>query len=101
PMREIAVARELTKHHEETRRGTARSLIAHYEMHPPKGEIVVMAGPCQTEAEPDPVDLAAMVAAEMANGASHRDAARNVAQATGLPRSRIYAISLNAQSSDP
>jgi len=100
PFRDIAVARELTKQHEETRRGSARSLIAHYEMNPPKGEIVVMAGPCRQKAEPDPAALAAMVAAEMDKGASRRDAVRDVAKATGVPRSRIYEISLNALAPD-
>ena len=38
--RQLCVARELTKKFEEFRRGTARELLAHYEAHPPKGEIV-------------------------------------------------------------
>jgi len=98
PGRDIAVARELTKQHEETRRGTAPSLIAHYEMHPPKGEIVIMAGPCRQDTVTDPAEIAAKVAEAMKHGASHRDAVRDVAAATGLPRSRIYAISLDASS---
>src|SRR5436305_10251700 len=40
--RQLCVARELTKKFEEFRRGTARELLAHYEKHPPKGEIVVV-----------------------------------------------------------
>src|SRR5690349_19695683 len=42
PDRQICVARELTKKFEEFRRGTAAELLAHYEAHPPKGEIVLM-----------------------------------------------------------
>lgn len=38
----ISVSRELTKLHEETRRGTATELIAHYTNKPPKGEIVIV-----------------------------------------------------------
>ena len=38
--RQLCVARELTKKFEEFKRGTARELLAHYEAHPPKGEIV-------------------------------------------------------------
>lgn len=40
--RQICVARELTKIHEEFRRGVAADLVAHYEAHPPKGEIVII-----------------------------------------------------------
>jgi 16S rRNA (cytidine1402-2'-O)-methyltransferase len=40
--RQLCVARELTKKFEEFRRGTARELLAHYESHPPKGEIVIV-----------------------------------------------------------
>ena len=40
--RSAAVCRELTKMFEETRRGTVTELAAHYEAHPPKGEIVIV-----------------------------------------------------------
>jgi 16S rRNA (cytidine1402-2'-O)-methyltransferase len=40
PDRQLCVARELTKKFEEFRRGTAGELLAHYQAHPPKGEIV-------------------------------------------------------------
>jgi 16S rRNA (cytidine1402-2'-O)-methyltransferase len=42
PDRQLCVARELTKKFEEFRRGTASRLLAHYEAHPPKGEIVLI-----------------------------------------------------------
>ena len=42
PDRQLCVARELTKKFEEFRRGTAAELLAHYEKHPPKGEIVLL-----------------------------------------------------------
>ena len=45
PGREIAVARELTKLYEECRTGTAEELIAHYEAHPARGEIVLLVAP--------------------------------------------------------
>ncbi len=43
--RDIAVARELTKIHEECISGPVDELIIHYEQVPPKGEIVVMVEP--------------------------------------------------------
>ncbi len=40
PTRQVCVARELTKQFEEYRKGDAADLLAHYSVHPPKGEIV-------------------------------------------------------------
>ena len=42
PGRTICVARELTKTFEEYRRDTPAALIAHFEKHPPKGEITLV-----------------------------------------------------------
>ena len=43
--RAAAVARELTKHFEEVRRGTLTDLAAHYAEHAARGEITVLVGP--------------------------------------------------------
>lgn len=42
--RRVCVARELSKIHEEFRRGSAGEVKAYYEAHPPKGEIVIIIG---------------------------------------------------------
>ncbi len=42
PDRQLCVARELTKKFEEFRHGTAAELLAHYQAHRPKGEIVLV-----------------------------------------------------------
>ena len=42
--RPISVSRELTKLYEETLRGTAKEVLAHFTQHPPKGELVVVVG---------------------------------------------------------
>lgn len=42
PDRQLCIARELTKKFEEFRRGTPAELLAHYEAHPAKGEIVLV-----------------------------------------------------------
>ncbi|KAF2514509.1 16S rRNA (cytidine(1402)-2'-O)-methyltransferase [Flavobacterium salilacus subsp. salilacus] len=42
--RPVSVSRELSKLHEETVRGTAQEVLAHFETHPPKGEIVAVVG---------------------------------------------------------
>ena len=88
PAREIAVARELTKMHEECRTGIASDLIARYEKHPPKGEIVLLvAPPVESAASDDPDDLLMEALKKM----SASKAAGAVAKATGLDRQTLYA----------
>src|SRR5690606_29842192 len=92
--RPAAVARELTKLHEEVRRGTLAELAAHYaEAGPPRGEIVVVVGPPSAQDAPSADDLDAALDAALAR-ASLRDAVDEVAAATGLPRREVYARAL-------
>lgn len=49
----VACARELTKLHEETVRGTASEVLAVFERRPPKGECVIALSPRQVEASVD------------------------------------------------
>jgi len=42
PDRQLCVARELTQKFEEFRRGVASEILAHYQVHRPKGEIVLV-----------------------------------------------------------
>jgi 16S rRNA (cytidine1402-2'-O)-methyltransferase len=92
--REAAVGRELTKLHEEVRRGGIADLAAHYRgAGPPKGEIVVVVGP---PAEPRPLDeraLDSLIGDALAH-MSLRDAAEAVAGSTGLPKKHVYARAL-------
>jgi 16S rRNA (cytidine1402-2'-O)-methyltransferase len=90
PGREVAVARELTKLHEECRTGTAANLIAHYEAHPPKGEIVLLVGPPVDSAGSDDVDVDAFLLAAMETDKASQAAAQ-VAKVTGLDRRELYA----------
>jgi 16S rRNA (cytidine1402-2'-O)-methyltransferase len=55
PNRSVCVARELTKTFEEFRRGTPAELLAHFQKHPPKGEITLLIAPesKKRQAEPD------------------------------------------------
>lgn len=94
PGREVAVARELTKLHEECRSGTAADLAAHYTAHPPRGEIVLLIGPPLAAAAPaqDAIEAELRAAlAEMAPG----QAAGKVAKAHGLDRKALYALALS------
>lgn len=88
PDREIAVARELTKLHEECRTGKAGELAEHYAAHPPKGEIVLLVGPpVERILKADPDELLKSALEEM----SASKAAGKVAKATGLDRQTLYA----------
>ncbi len=88
--RRCALARELTKLHEEVWRGTLAQALARATESEPVGEhVLVLAG-----AEPLVVDddtVAAAVAEAMAAGLSARDAAAEVAGALDVPRNRAYA----------
>lgn len=92
--REAAVARELTKLHEEARRGQLAALAAHYsEAGPPKGEIVIVIGPPVEETAPDVGAIDAFLEDALRH-MSLRDAADAVARATGLPRKEVYGRAL-------
>ncbi len=94
PGREVAVARELTKLHEECRTGTPAELIAHYAEHPPRGEIVLLVAPPGADAAPPgEADVDALLRAALA-GAKPSQAAADVARATGLDRKALYARAL-------
>lgn len=91
--RRAAVARELTKLHEEVRRGRLGALAeAAAAGPPPRGEIVVVVegrtGPAGAGA-----DIDALLDDALAT-LSVRDAAAAVAAATGRPRSAVYARAL-------
>ena len=95
PTREIAVARELSKLHEECRRGGAGELAEHYRAHPPKGEIVLLIGPPQqalSDADPD------ILLREALAEVSPSKAAARVAKATGLDRQTLYARAIELKS---
>ncbi|MGB3740386.1 MAG: 16S rRNA (cytidine(1402)-2'-O)-methyltransferase [Pontixanthobacter sp.] len=89
PGRSVAVARELTKLHEECRTASAETLIAHYSQQPPKGEIVLIVGPppqdTMTDAEVE------RLLREMLQTNKASQAAGLVAKATGRDRKVLYA----------
>jgi 16S rRNA (cytidine1402-2'-O)-methyltransferase len=92
--RPAAVARELTKLHEQVRRGALDRLAAEYAAEEaPRGEIVVVVG--AAEARPPIADDALdQEIAERLASLSVRDAAAAVAARHGLPRREVYARAL-------
>jgi 16S rRNA (cytidine1402-2'-O)-methyltransferase len=94
--RVVAVGRELTKLHEEFVRGTLAEARDHYQEQQIRGEIVVvLAG----AAAADPEDLEStaerMARQLLADGATPRDAAKEIAKTIGVARNRAYEITLN------
>ncbi|HKC03884.1 MAG TPA: 16S rRNA (cytidine(1402)-2'-O)-methyltransferase [Sphingomicrobium sp.] len=91
--REAAVARELTKLHEECVTGTIAELAQRYGDTPPKGEIVIVVGP--PGQSPEASDAELDVALDEALGRlSPSRAAAEVAGRLGIPRKRVYARAL-------
>jgi 16S rRNA (cytidine1402-2'-O)-methyltransferase len=87
--RQAAVARELTKLHEEVRRGRLADLAGHYrQTGPPRGEIVVVVGSPEPIL-PDAGEVDLRLRAALAE-TGVRDAAAKLAAETGLPRSALY-----------
>jgi 16S rRNA (cytidine1402-2'-O)-methyltransferase len=102
--REAAVARELTKLHEEVVTGTLAELAARYAAAgAPRGEVVIVVAPPAADA-PAPADresdLDSRLAAAVALGASVKDAAALVAAETGHPRREVYARALKLARGD-
>jgi 16S rRNA (cytidine1402-2'-O)-methyltransferase len=97
PGRAAAVCRELTKTHEEVRRGPLAELAA-WAADGVRGEItLVVAGADPVVAELSPSELAALVAAEEAAGADRKEAIRAVMARTALPRRTVYDAVLQAK----
>ena len=90
--RPAAVARELTKLHEEVRRGTLNELAKAYEGETPKGEITLLVGPPRDEA-PD-FAKAEKLLKDALEFMPVRAAADLIAEALDLPRRETYARAL-------
>jgi 16S rRNA (cytidine1402-2'-O)-methyltransferase len=89
--RPAVVCRELTKTHEEIRRGTLDELAA-WAAGDPRGEItVVVAGaPARTAGPADVAQAVAEVSRRVTGGMSRRDAVAAVAAEAGLSRRLVY-----------
>ena len=97
--RPAALCRELTKTHEEVRRGGLAALAAGAEADPPRGEVTLVVsgwtGPDASEATPEA--MAAAVAALEAAGTDHKAAMKEVAVRYGVSRRDVYDAVLTAR----
>jgi 16S rRNA (cytidine1402-2'-O)-methyltransferase len=99
--RVVAVARELTKLHEEVVRGPLGTMAADFSASPRRGEhTLVVAGFDEASAPPPEVDLESAVRALLAQGLGPKDVAARVAAQTGLARRRIYQLALSVARTD-
>ena len=95
PNRQVALARELTKLHEETWRGTLAEAAAHVAETEPRGEYVLIvegALPVVADASDEAVSDALRMA--LAGGADRRTAIATVTAATGANKRRVYDLAL-------
>ena len=91
--RRVVVARELTKLHEEFRRGTLDE-VAVWAAEPPKGEMVLVVDGAPEPGEADDDRVCAVLAELRTGGASTRDAADEAARRLGVSRRRAYRLAL-------
>ncbi|MBY0356182.1 MAG: 16S rRNA (cytidine(1402)-2'-O)-methyltransferase [Rickettsiales bacterium] len=87
--REVAICRELTKTYEEVRRGTPQSLLHGLELTPARGELVVLIASATQAATLPPEAIEAQLRSALSR-LSTKDAAKEVATLTGLPRQQLY-----------
>ena len=92
--RPLAVARELSKLHEEYVRGTVSEALAHFETQAPRGEIMLVIGGAAAAAAWDEAQVRAALALQQAAGESLGSAARTVAELAGWRRRAVYALGL-------
>jgi 16S rRNA (cytidine1402-2'-O)-methyltransferase len=91
--RYVAVARELTKVHEEIVRGELSEAIAHFRKKGVRGEFTLViqgAGPDAQPPRPSAEEVLALARQLMEGGLSARDSAAEVARRTGWSRRDVY-----------
>lgn len=95
--RQVALARELTKLHEEMWRGTLAEAAEHASNVEPRGEYVIVLAP-QMRADVHVTDdeIRAELAHRTSRGLSRRDAIDEVTDALGVPRNRVYAVAVSS-----
>lgn len=94
--RPVAVCRELTKLHEEIHRGPAGEVLAYFAEGSVKGEVTVVIGGAPPQSAEPWTDEAVVNAVQtlMAEGVSRKEAAGQVAEASGRRKREVYQLSL-------
>lgn len=96
--RKISLCRELTKLHEEIARMTLAEAVSHYEENEPRGEyVLVVAGAEERTASVSLEDAVARARALMESGLRVKDAAKQAAEETGIPKNKLYAAVISEE----
>ena len=94
--RQVVLARELTKLHEEFWHGTIGDATLHYSEREPQGEYtLVVAGLPPALPQLSQAELKAELQQLMAQGISRSQASRQLAKVTSLPRRQLYQLTLS------
>ena len=89
--RKLAIARELTKKHEEIRRGTAGELLHHFSASPPRGEICLLIAPAEDKAAETNWELIIAETEELINlGMDKKEAFKIKAKNYGIKKNELY-----------
>lgn len=94
--RDACMARELTKLHEDVRRGSLTELAENASAESLKGEIVIVVGPPLTEEVSDEIIAERLTTA--LQSMSLKDAARAISEALGVSKARVYDLGLKVKS---
>ena len=90
PERQVALCRELTKIHEEVWRGSLGEAVDHYGTNEPQGEFVLVLHGAPDAPPPTADDIDRLLLAELASGASTKDASTAVSHILGIPKKNVY-----------
>jgi 16S rRNA (cytidine1402-2'-O)-methyltransferase len=90
--RQVVVARELTKLHEEIRSGTLSELSGYYATHEPRGEITVVLSRSEADSVPEPlaVDIEKRAGELLAQGVTRKGVVQRLVEETGMARNEVY-----------
>lgn len=98
--RRVAVAREITKLHEEVVRGTLEEVAAIFGAREVLGEVVVVLEGAQAQAPVDPSTVRSALREQLNSGVSVRDAVASVADALGVSHRDAYRVALEVRAGD-
>ncbi len=93
--RRIALARELTKVHEEVWRGSVGQALAHFEENPPRGEFtLVIEGAREERVTWDEGQVMEALAELTAEDVERKEAIKAVSDLAGWPKREVYKVAL-------
>lgn len=100
--RRIALCREMTKRYEEVIRTTLSAAAGRYAEEKPKGEFVLVIAGIPPSELPQYTEEEALtrIAADIAEGATLKDAVQRCAMETGLSKNRLYSLAIAASDTE-